>query len=143
MANLDWPIIGILALLIVLGFGLRITQLGAIGFAEDEMNKLDAIHACEVAPSGATIAHETPAVTRYYLEKFGRSDLNSKAISSKEFDLRTATGPVYVIVQKGRTYFENRDELDHVRANFRRVHEIKIDGATAVEVYLNPQNTPK
>lgn len=35
--------IKILALLIVLGFGLRMTQLGAIGFAEDEVNKLDAI----------------------------------------------------------------------------------------------------
>jgi hypothetical protein len=92
-------------------------------------------YVCEVAPSGATIAHETPAVTHYYLAKFGRSDLNSQAISSKDFDLRTATGPVYVIVQKGRTYFENRDELNHVRANFQRVKEIKIDGATAVEVY--------
>ncbi len=33
----------ILALLVILGFGLRFTQLSAIGFAEDEMNKLDAV----------------------------------------------------------------------------------------------------
>ena len=35
--TLDWSIIGSLALLVVLGFGLRFTQLSAIGFAEDEM----------------------------------------------------------------------------------------------------------
>ncbi|HEX7332282.1 MAG TPA: glycosyltransferase family 39 protein [Pyrinomonadaceae bacterium] len=96
-------------------------------------------YVCEVAPAGATIAHETPAVARYYLGVFGRTDLNSRTISSKEFDARTATGPVYVIVQRGRTYFENRDELDYVRANFRPVHEVRIKGISAVEVFVNPQ----
>ena len=94
-------------------------------------------YVCETAPVGATIAHETPAVARHYLASFGRNDLNSQAISAKEFDLRTATGPVYAIVQRGRTYFENREELDHVRAHFQRVHEVKIDGASAVEVFVN------
>ncbi len=70
-------------------------------------------------------------------QQFGRTDLNSQAISSKEFDARSAAGPVYVIVQRGRTYFENREELDYVRENFRRVHEVTIDGASAVEVFLN------
>lgn len=98
-------------------------------------------YVCEAAPAGATIAHETPAVARHYLGAFGRTDLNSQTISSKEFDVRTATGPVYVIVQRGRTYFENRDELDHVRAHFQRVHEVKIEGASAVEVFISPQIT--
>jgi hypothetical protein len=49
----------------------------------------------------------------------------------------TAPGTVYVIVQRGRTYFENREELETVRAKFRRVHEITIDGVTAVEVFIN------
>ena len=94
-------------------------------------------YVCEQAPPGATIAHETPAVARHYLGVFGRTDLNSQAISSKEFDVRTAAGPVYVLVQRGRTYFENREELDHVRAHFRRVHEVKINGISAVEVFVN------
>ena len=94
-------------------------------------------YVCETAPSGATIAHETPAVARHYLASFGRNDLKSEAISAKEFDVRTAQGPVYVVVQRGRTYFENREELDHVRAHFRRVHEVKINGASAVEVFVN------
>jgi len=92
---------------------------------------------CESAPNGATMAHETPGVAGYYLTSFGRQDLKSETISSREFDVRSAGGPVYVIVQRGRTYFENRDELEYVRANFQRIHEVKINGATAVEVFVN------
>ena len=92
-------------------------------------------YVCDVAPAGATVAHETPGVTRYYLASFGRGDLKSTTISSRDFDARTAAGPLYVIVQRGRTYFENREELDHVRAHFQRVHEVKIEGAIASEVF--------
>jgi hypothetical protein len=95
-------------------------------------------YVCDVAPNGATVAHETPGVTRHYLASFGRADLKSKTISSNELDARTVAGPVYVIVQRGRTYFENREELDHVRAHFRRLHQVKIRGASAAEVYVNP-----
>jgi hypothetical protein len=54
---LDWTIAGTLALLVVLGFGLRITQLEAIGFAEDEINKLDAVHAYEHGDFAANSEH--------------------------------------------------------------------------------------
>jgi hypothetical protein len=93
---------------------------------------------CDEAPAGATMAHETPAVASYYLTQFGRADLKSQPISSADFDVRSAAGPVYVIVQRGRTYFENREELDYVRKNFRRIHEVTINGAGAVvEVFVN------
>ena len=45
ITTLDWTIVGSLTLLVILGFGLRLNQISAIGFAEDEMNKLDAVHA--------------------------------------------------------------------------------------------------
>lgn len=93
--------------------------------------------ACDTAPPGAIIAHETPAVTRYYLERFGRTDLNSKAISSPDFDPAQIAGPAYFIVQRGRTYFENRDKLVVIRTNFRKVHEITIRGIPAAEVFVN------
>jgi hypothetical protein len=57
VTTLDWSIIGSLALLIILGFGLRLTQLNAIGFAEDEMNKLDAVHAYERGDFAANSEH--------------------------------------------------------------------------------------
>jgi 4-amino-4-deoxy-L-arabinose transferase-like glycosyltransferase len=95
-------------------------------------------HVCSQAPKGAIIAHETPAVVRHYLAEFGRTDLVSHAISSPDFNPAQTSGPVYVIAQRGRTYFENRDELDFVRSNFRKVDEVRIDGISAVEVFVKP-----
>ncbi|HKO61366.1 MAG TPA: glycosyltransferase family 39 protein [Pyrinomonadaceae bacterium] len=92
---------------------------------------------CDQAPRGAVISHETPAVTRYYLEKFGRTDLNSKPLSAPDFDVKTISGPAYVIIQRGRTYFENREKMQFVRANFRLIHEQKVSGITAAEVFTN------
>jgi asparagine N-glycosylation enzyme membrane subunit Stt3 len=92
---------------------------------------------CDTAPQGAVLAHETPAVTSYYLEKFGRTDLNSKALSAPDFDVTTISGPAYVIIQRGRTYFENREKLQFVRTNFRRIHDEQVTGITAAEVFTN------
>jgi len=94
-------------------------------------------YVCDTAPQGATIAHETPGVARHYLSTFGRTDLISQTISSREFDVTTSPGPVYVVVQRGRTYFENRHELEAVRSTFELVHEVKIEGATAVEIFVS------
>ncbi|MFN2514743.1 MAG: ArnT family glycosyltransferase [Pyrinomonadaceae bacterium] len=92
---------------------------------------------CETAPPGAIIAHETPATTRYYLAKFGRTDLNSKAISAPDFDVGNIPGRVYIIIQRGRTYFENRDKIVLVRSTFKKVHEVSVNGMTAAQVFLN------
>jgi hypothetical protein len=91
---------------------------------------------CETAPQGAIVAHETPAVARYYLSKYGRTDLRSRALSDPNFKLEETPGPVYVIVQRGRTYFENLDETARARARGTKVYEGFVEGATAVEVYL-------
>lgn len=95
---------------------------------------------CDNAPQGATIAHETPAATAYYLVKFQRPDLNSKAISAPDFKVNIS-GPAYFIVQRGRTYFENQEKLAFIRANFKQVHEVTVKGMTAAEVFVNqPKN---
>jgi hypothetical protein len=91
---------------------------------------------CDNAPQGAIIAHETPAATRYYLERFGRTDLVSKAMSTPEFDVSNNSGPAYFILQRGRTYYENRDKLAFIRANFKKVHEVSVNGLTAAEVFM-------
>ena len=96
---------------------------------------------CEKAPPGAIIAHETPAATRYYLERCGRTDLNSQEISTPGFDIGKVSGPVYVIVQRGRTYFENRDELVLVRSTFKKLYEVRVNGIVAAEVFANVNST--
>lgn len=93
---------------------------------------------CEKAPPGATLAHETTAATRYYLDQFRRADLNPKPISAKDFDPANIDGQAYIIVQPGRTYFENRDKLAFIRATFQKVHEVTIRGIPAAEVFVTP-----
>ncbi|MDT5270831.1 MAG: Dolichyl-phosphate-mannose-protein mannosyltransferase [Acidobacteriota bacterium] len=87
------------------------------------------------APPGATIAHETPGVVRHYLARFGREDLRSQVISDPQFDVTNEPGPVYAILQRGRTYFENQAEMERVRARFKPETQIVIDGIVAAEVY--------
>ena len=92
---------------------------------------------CDTAAPEAIIAHETPAVVHYYLERLGRTDLNSKAISAPDFEVKNISGPAYFIVQRGRTYFENREKLEFIRANFKKVHEVSLNGIAAAEVFVN------
>ncbi|MEK6281973.1 MAG: glycosyltransferase family 39 protein [Acidobacteriota bacterium] len=92
---------------------------------------------CDTAPPGAIIAHETPATTRYYLERFSRTDLKSTTISSPDFDPANIFGPAYIVVQRGRTYFENRDKLLLIRTKYKKVYEVTIHGVPAAEVFVN------
>ena len=71
----------------------------------------------------------------YYLARFGREDLRSCVISDPQFDVTQAPGPTYVILQRGRTYFENQAEMQRVRATFKPETQITIDGVVAAEVY--------
>jgi hypothetical protein len=90
---------------------------------------------CKTAPPGATIAHETPGVVAYYLEKFGRNDLQTRVLSDASFNLADAPRPTYFILQRGRTYFENQEKMKEVRARFRKVYEGFVQEVISVEVY--------
>jgi hypothetical protein len=87
------------------------------------------------APHGAVVATETPGVTRYYLERFNRTDLRPRTISDPQFDVTREPSPAYVILQRGRTYFENREEVSAVRATFKPERQILVEGVAAAEVY--------
>jgi uncharacterized membrane protein YhaH (DUF805 family) len=89
----------------------------------------------EQAPQGAVVGNETPGVMRYYLARFGRTDIQSHPISDPQFDITTQPVPVYAILQRGRTYFENCDEIERVRDDFTLEHQVVINGIVAAEVY--------
>ncbi|HEX8890508.1 MAG TPA: glycosyltransferase family 39 protein [Pyrinomonadaceae bacterium] len=91
---------------------------------------------CRNAPQGAVIVHETPGVVGYYLEKFGRTDLESRILSAKDFSLAPISKPTFIIIQRGRTYFENQEKMKTVRATFEKVFEVKVHDTVAAEVYL-------
>jgi hypothetical protein len=92
---------------------------------------------CDSAPENALIAHETPGVARYYLSRFNRTDIQSKTLSAPDFDPARESGATFIIAQSGRVYFENQAKLVYVRSNFRKIHEVRIDGLIAAEVFVN------
>jgi hypothetical protein len=91
---------------------------------------------CKNAPPGATLVHETPGVVGYYLDKYGRTDIQSRVLSDKNFKLADAPPQTYIIVQRGRTYFENQEKLQEVRAGYRKVFDVPVEGVSAAEVYV-------
>lgn len=107
-------------------------------FYDDGLN--DAIRfVCERAPRNATIVNETPGVVRYYTEKFSRTDLQSRVLSDPKFTV-TDNEAAYVILQRGRTYFENQNKMKEVRDRFTLVYAGCVEGHTAAEVYAVPAN---
>ncbi|HXF04776.1 MAG TPA: glycosyltransferase family 39 protein [Blastocatellia bacterium] len=98
----------------------------------------------ERAPRHSIVAQDAPSVIAVYAEKFRRPDLVSVELSSREFDLARWTRhpdghareeAVYIIVQRGRRYFENEAWLQWLDRNCRPLTEIVVDGVTTTRVY--------
>ena len=107
-------------------------------FYDDGVN--DAIRfVSEQAPPNAAIVSEVPGVVRYYQEKYGRPDLQSQVLSDPKYT-PSDTQPAFIILQRGRTYFENQQEMKDVKARFTLVYAKCIRGHTAAEVYAAPAN---
>ena len=98
-------------------------------------------YVCDTAPNGALIVNETSGVVRYYLEKFSRPDLQSRVLSDPNFTITGDEPEAYVILQNGRTYFENQEEMKTVRARYHLVHTVCVQGHTAAEVYATSPRT--
>ena len=102
-------------------------------FYDDGLN--EAIRfVCANAPPNAMIVTETPGVVRYYTEKFGRKDLQSQVLSDPNFSVPNE-GALYFVLQRGRTYFENRDKMKQVHEHFPMVYASCVRDFTAAEVY--------
>lgn len=107
-------------------------------FYDDGLN--DAISfVCRRAPQNAAIVSEAPGVVDYYREQFGRPDLKSRVLSDPKYT-PSPTESTYIILQKGRTYFENQAEMKDVRERFTLVYAGCIKGHTAAEVYATQAN---
>ena len=57
LASLEWSVVGTLTIFIILGFGLRVNNLASLGFAEDEVNKLEAVHSYQRGDISANAEH--------------------------------------------------------------------------------------
>jgi hypothetical protein len=81
------------------------------------------------------MASEIPGVVQYYLERFNRTDIRSEIISQPSFSLSPGSSPGFVLIQRGRVYFENEDNLDVIEKSFPLVQASVFEGATTAAVY--------
>ena len=88
-----------------------------------------------VAPQKSTIMTEAPGVVETYLERFGRSDLQVGVLSDPKVVIQDQQS-VFYILQRGRTYFENQNKMNEVKARLSLVYAGCIQGHTAAEVYV-------
>jgi len=108
-------------------------------FPHDEFYDLGARESIEylaqTAPRGATIASDIPGVVEYYLERFHRPDIRSEILSHPDFSLDRIQ-PDYVVLQRGRVYFENQQTFRLVENTYPVVQASTYAGTDAVRVYM-------
>lgn len=107
-------------------------------FPHDEFYDLGAResikYVAETAPQGASLASEIPGVVQYYLERYNRPDIRSEIISHPKFNL-LEDPPDYVLLQRGRVYFENLGEFKLIEKSFSPEQASSYLGADASRVY--------
>jgi hypothetical protein len=107
-------------------------------FPHDEFYDLGARESikfvAETAPQGASLASEIPGVVQYYLERYNRPDIRSEIISHPKFNL-IENPPDYILLQRGRLYFENQEEFKLVENSFSPEQASSYLGADASRVY--------
>jgi len=108
-------------------------------FPHDEFYDLGARESvrfiADTAPAGSMMASEVPGVVEYYLERYNRVDIRSEIISQPSFSLSEGDRPSFVLIQPGRVYFENVDDLNLIERTFPLVQASVYEGATTAAVY--------
>jgi hypothetical protein len=107
-------------------------------FPHDEFYDLGARESvryiAENAEPGARVASEIPGVVQYYLELYNRPDIRSEILSQPSFNLSEGR-PDFVLLQRGRVYFENRENFKLIESNFPVVQASTYEGAPAAQVF--------
>jgi hypothetical protein len=88
----------------------------------------------ETAPRGASVASEIPGVVQYYMDRYDRADIRTEVMSHPLFNLDAHT-PNYVILQRGRVYFENEEDYKRIEAGLRPVQTSTFSGVETSRVY--------
>lgn len=108
-------------------------------FPHDEFYDLGARESirfvADTAPPGALIASEIPGVVQYYLERFNRPDIHSQIISQPSFTLNQERR-AFVLLQRGRVYFENIDDFNFIEKSFPLIQASIYEGAATAKVYM-------
>ncbi|MBI3650208.1 MAG: glycosyltransferase family 39 protein [Acidobacteria bacterium] len=96
----------------------------------------------ETAPPNATIASEIPGVVEYYLERYHRLDIRSLILSQPDFNFHSDNVD-YVLLQKGRVYFENAKNFYYIENHYPEVQASFYQGVASTQVHQLDKPTVK
>ena len=85
-----------------------------------------------VAKPGAAIVSDASMSVEHYLERSGRADLTSRALSGEGLGPR---GEQWVLVQDGHLTFENESIVAQLRRSLPRWREYRLGGTVVLEVF--------
>jgi len=107
-------------------------------FPHDEMNDMGvraaSEHIAQEAPYGVSVGSEGGPVFRYYFHKYGRDDLNYFDLSDSA-KTPGAVDSAFLVLQDGRTYFENVTLVQSIQSCRRPIRTVQIGGADAARIY--------
>ena len=83
-SSLRWRVVPVLVVLVIVGLGFRVSHLGAIGFAEDEINKVEAVRAYERGDITANAEHPMLMKALMFVSlKAGQAQIGGRAVSDE------------------------------------------------------------
>jgi predicted membrane-bound mannosyltransferase len=107
-------------------------------FPHDEVNDMGLQRAVQYiaqeAPLGASVGSEAKPVFQYYLHKYGRDDLQYFDLSDSSKRL-SALDSAFLVLQDGRTYFENIGIVRTIESRQLPIRTVEIGGAEAARIY--------
>jgi len=111
-------------------------------FPHDEMNDMGLQRAVQYiaqeAPLGASVGSEAKPVVQYYLHKYGRDDLQYFDLSDSAKWL-IAPESAFLVLQDGRTYFENIGIVQTIESRQLPIRTVEIGGAEAARIYQSTE----
>jgi hypothetical protein len=107
-------------------------------FPHDELNDMGlrqaAQYIAEEASYGARVSAEAKAVFLYYFHKYGRDDLHYRDISDRPEGVNEPPS-TFLVLDDGRTYFENVSVVRRLEASRTPIRTVEIDGADVARIY--------
>ncbi len=105
-------------------------------FSPDEISELDAretaVVVCQSAPSGARLATSKPKSMNYYLERYGRKDIQVIPLYDRGY---TPQDGDLILAEDSRRYFETDRLLEQLRSSQMPHEDVKVGPVLATTIY--------
>ena len=113
-------------------------------FGQDEVSEFDtrevAQQVCSTAPAGARLATARPMSMTYYVENYGRTDIQVLPLYDRHYVARQGD---LIILEPSRRFFETQRFFDVLGKSDMSHHEVRVGPVFASTIYLFDSSTPQ